>query len=139
MGTSVSAPKVQQGIRPGVDETKSRWVFFPHCAGSYLLPAIKKSRKIFPVFCDDGSVGIDTEEPNEELGKLVDGFLIAHAGFGAERTLLPENLVAFYKLLKELIVTNYDLQPETLRKIMSMTEAQLGQFFSIIYTHCNEA
>jgi hypothetical protein len=134
----VGYQKITEGLRPIAKESLSAWVAFPHVGAMYLLPVIKRSRRIFPVFHDDGSIGVETEEPNKELGALADDFLVSIAGEGATRSLTENLLVKFFRLVKALIDCNYDFKkPETFKKLLAMNEKELASFVSTIYTHCN--
>lgn len=128
--------KVIEKLKPNT-ESKSDWVFFPHIGAKYLLPVVKRSRMIKPIFHDDGSISIDSEDANKELGSMVDQFVMTMAeAKSGKLSMSVEMLKHFYKLLHTMITTNYEYKPETVNRIMTMNEKQLGQMVQIIFFHC---
>jgi hypothetical protein len=130
------------GLRESYNEKTSSWVDIPAWRGKYLLPKIATNRKFVPVFYQDGSVGQEPIDLDPDLAKLADEFVYSTTAEVAKEKKILVGLATygkFIKLLKALILKNYDLPDEQLTQMLSFNAQELVEMFQIIFVHCKDA
>ena len=130
-------PQVNVGRRP-TNERLSSWVVFPHRSEQYALPVYQRSLITRPVFKADGSVGMDTTHPDPELSAMVDALLgwASQAQMQSGRVTATQQVyVQFVRLVRHLLLTNYDLSDEQIADILTMPISRLGELMGNVLVH----
>lgn len=122
--------------RDGADEARSEWVTFPD-GKRYLLPILRRFETVEPTFDENGGVTVKVHSSYPELVKLQDEFINSFATLGGQVTITrnedggivsvsPTVLLLFLQMVRALLAVNYDLKPEQLSKLLTMTHEQSG-------------
>jgi hypothetical protein len=120
--------------RGNVDERRSAWTTFPN-GHEYLLPVVSRHHRTIPVFNEDGSVTIRTEDRDPQVMELLNQFFLLWETFDAG-TLWIRTEEAYrnvFQLLRRLIETNYEMTTEELSALLTVDNQQLSQLVEALF------
>lgn len=148
----MNEPKVAQkafdGLKPGTDERKSDWVVFPN-GRQYLLPLVSRQQKYVTEFDDAGNPTIKIVSSDPEATAFVEAFIeLSGENMDVkedEQGTIPvvaavimrsdDHLVALMKLVRHLLLTNYDFTNAHLTDIVAVDPISLVRLYQNILAH----
>ena len=132
---------VQDGRRAEATLENSSWILFPD-GKNYLLRKYISGIKMVPSF-SNGEVHLDMQHKSPDLAKAVEafaftleypqtndeGFILILAGAGLDM------YIAFLKMLKELLLANYNWAEECMAETLTFTPKEYSTMLKPILTH----
>lgn len=132
----LQAAKQTGHMRAGVSELTSKWVKL-HDGHLWLLPVVSRDRRYIPRFTDSGEVVLDVIDGDPDLKLLLDSFFELISSYdGAEVVIATEQAYTdFFRLVRKLLVTNYELTGDQLTKLLTVDHEQLKTLLNAVLSH----
>jgi hypothetical protein len=124
--------KETKWIRPGTDVGNCAWILFP-CGREFLLPIVARSQTMTPIFHDDGGMEMVVNSVDPEVDAFFD--LVSTVKDKQIVIQSAKALQQFFGVLRKLLMTTNDLPADELKRILTMTNLQMGQLFNAVLLH----